>query len=251
VHARPLQRAIAAARAVLGLGAVVVLGAGCGFDGGSARSTMPPLPPPVGGALITVAPVPATQTPTATTLAPGESVPADDGNPLSVAQRFLAAAANGDTATGDPLRIADRDPDVFTWATDTYSSTVAVAGDAAWGAPACGEPAGSVVTCTWLANDPTTSLVLTLDGAAWKVSHPLLVPAGDGVAPTGTACVVGDSDVRLRGGPGTNWPRFDMVPARTCGVDIFASVLEGPDGPWRLVRYQGTLGWMVDRVLRA
>jgi hypothetical protein len=233
----------------LGATAAIVVGSGCGLDNGSARSTLPPLPPPVGAALITAPPAPGTQPPTVTTLAPGESVPSDDANPVSVAQRFLAAAATGDSATGGALRIGDRDPDVFAWAAEMHQSTIAVAGDAAWGMPACAEPTGTTVTCTWLGNDPSTSLVLVQDNGTWRVSHPLMIPAGDGVQGVGTACIVGDRSVRLRGGPGTNWPRFQELPPGTCDITLFASVLDGPDGPWRLVQVNGTRGWMVDRVL--
>jgi hypothetical protein len=233
-----------------GVVTAALVGSACGFDDGSARSTLPPLPPPV-NVPITAPPPPGRQAPTATTLAPGVTFASDDANPASVAQRFLTAAASGDAATADALRIADRDPDVFQWAQQMHDSTVAVAGDAAWGGPACPEPAGNLVSCTWLVNDPTTSLVLVQDGATWKVSHPLMVPADDGVDGVGTACVVGDRSVRLRGGPGTNWPRFEELAPNTCGITLYASVLEGPEGPWRLVDVNGAKGWIVDRVLRA
>jgi hypothetical protein len=226
-----------------------LLFAACGgLTAGGARDTLPPLPPPGAGVAITQVTVPPTQPPSGSTLAPGETVPSDDANPLSVASRFLDAARTGNSAVGAALDAGVAQPRAFDWAVDRYRSTVEVAGEDAWGGPQCTEPAGATVTCTWLANDPATSLQLVQSGDTWRVSHPVQLRPDAG-SPAGTACVAGDDRVNVRGGPGTDWPLFTAVQPSTCGIAIHEGVTEGPSGPWRFVTIDGTPGWIVDRVL--
>jgi hypothetical protein len=168
---------------------------------------------------------------------------------VSVAIRFLDAAAAGNEAAGSTLEVGDAQPRAFDWAVATYESTLDVAGAEAWGRPQCSPAARGTVTCTWLANDPTTSLVLVDDGGEWRVSHPLLAPPGD-PPEVSSACVAGDDPVRVRAGPGTDWPYFQVLQPRTCDVTMLDNVTDGPSGPWRYVTIGGTPGWIVDRVLR-
>lgn len=244
MQARPISRATA----VVGAGLALLLGSGCALTEGNARSTLPPLPPP--GVALAPAAAPAPQTPTPSTLAPGETLPSDDANPASVAGRFLAAAASGDADTGAALAIADRDPAVFDWALQNYESTVAVAGDTAWGSPSCGEPAGATVGCTWLLNDQTTSLVLTQSNGTWRVSHPLTTPTGDPAA-LGERCIIGDVPINMRGGPAKLWPKFASLSPDRCDIATFDATATDSEGVWRLVEADGQRGWIVDRVLQS
>ena len=228
-----------------------LLFAACGgLTAGGARETLPPLPPPGAAVAITQVTVPPTQPPSGTTLAPGQTVPSDDANPLSVAGRFLDAARTGNAGTGTALDAGVAQPRAFDWAVDRYSSTVEVAGEDAWGSPQCTEPAAATVTCTWLANDPATSLVLVQAGETWKVSHAVQL-SPDAGSPVGTACVAGNDRVNVRGGPGTDWPQFTVVQPGTCGIALHEGITEGPSGPWRFVTIDGAPGWIVDRVLDA
>lgn len=223
--------------------------AGCGaITEGGANQTLAPLPPPGQGVSITmgtVAPVPTTPPP----LVPGATLAADDSLPASVAGRFLAAAATGDAAVGTGLEAGSTEPSTFEWAAATYESTVDVAGAGAWGGPNCTDPVGPTVTCSWLQNDPNTSLVLVADGPVWRVSHPLTVPPAGEPAVAGTGCVVGDLDVNMRGGPSKSWPRFTQLPPGTCQVTAYDVLVDDADGPWRFIEVDGTRGWIVDRVL--
>jgi hypothetical protein len=232
------------------LAVAAMLGAAaCGaITEGGASQTLAPLPPPGQGVSITLATVAPALT-AAPTLAPGETAPADDTNPASVVGRFLAAAATGNAAAGAELVVGDTEPATFDWAAATYASTVDVAGAGAWGTPQCTDPAGATVTCTWLQNDPNTSLVLVPDGTAWRVSHPLTVPPAGEPAVAGSGCVVGDLAVNMRGGPSKSWPRFVQVSPGTCGVTVFDVLVDDPDGPWRYIELDGQRGWIVDRVL--
>jgi hypothetical protein len=177
-------------------------------------------------------------------------VPSDDADPLSVASRFLNAAATGDSATGNSLQVGGMSPDTFEWAMATYQSTVDVAGATAWGGPTCVAPEGTSVRCTWLGNDPGTSLVLVQDGTTWRVSHPLSIPSAAAPAPIGAGCIVGDVAVNLRGGPAKTWPRFTQVPPGTCDLKILDLTSTDSEGVWRLIQYGPDFGWIVERVLR-
>jgi hypothetical protein len=234
-----------------GLVALAAIGAlaGCSaITEGGANDTLAPLPPPGQGAIVTQAPLPPAETSAATTSAPG-TVADDDSDPTSVAGRYLNAVATNNAAAAAALQTGETDPNTFTWAVATYETTVSVAGDGAWGSPSCAAPAGTTVRCTWMQNDPGTSLVLVSDGTSWRVSHPLAVPASGPPASIGQACIVGDKGVNFRGGPGTGWPRFEQLPPGTCMSVLDATVTDS-EGAWRLVDADGRLGWLVERVLR-
>lgn len=222
--------------------------AGCNtVTEGGANDTLAPLPPPVQGAIVTQAPLPVA-TP-ATTAAPAGTAADDDSDPTSVAARYLDAVATNNATEAAALQTGETDPDTFAWAVGTYETTVSVAGAEAWGAPACAAPSGTTATCTWMQNDPGTSLVLVSDGTSWRISHPLSVPASGLPASIGQACIVGDKGVNFRGGPGTGWPRFVQLPPGTCMSVLDATVTDS-EGDWRLVDADGQLGWLVERVLR-
>lgn len=226
------------------------LAAGCSsVTSSGARETLPPLPPPVQGAIVTQAPLPPAST-TATTAAPTDTAADDDSDPTSVAARYLRAVATNNSAEAGALQTGGTDPDTFAWAQNAYESTVSVAGEQAWGAPSCSVAEGATTaTCTWMQNDPGTALVLVSDGAAWQVSHPLSMPASGRPAAIGQACIVGDQSVNFRGGPGTGWPRFTQLPPGTCLSALDATVADA-EGVWRMVDADGQAGWLVERVLR-
>ena len=242
---RRLSRFAAGACAAVAIGGL----AGCdAVTQGGANDTLAPLPPPGQGAIVTQAPLPPAETP-ATTAAPAATPADDDSDPTSVATRFLDAVSTNNSAAAAALQTADAAPDPFTWALGTYETTVSVAGADAWGAPSCAAPTGTTTMCTWMQNDPGTSLVLVSDGTSWKVSHPLSTPASGLPASTGQACIVGDQAVNFRGGPGTSWPRFTQLRPGTCMTVLDATVTDS-EGDWRLVDVDGQLGWLVQRVLR-
>lgn len=223
--------------------------AGCSaVTEGGANDTLAPLPPPGQGAIVTQAPLPPAAT-SATTSAPSGTVADDDSDPASVAGRYLDAVATNNATDAAALQTGETDPDTFAWAVATYETTVSVAGEGAWGAPTCAAPSATTATCTWMQNDPGTSLVLVSDGTSWRVSHPLSVPASGAPASVGQACIVGDKGVNFRGGPGTGWPRFAQLPPGTCMSVLDATVTDS-EGAWRLVDADGQLGWLVERVLR-
>ena len=104
-----------------------VVGAACGdLTAGGSNETLAPLVPDRTGPPVTqVAAVgpdgnPVVNTQGSTTTLPREQAPAelaaDDTDALSVAARFLAAAASGDQATAAALEVAGRSPTVFDWA---------------------------------------------------------------------------------------------------------------------------------------
>lgn len=246
---RRRPRAAAGAIAAATLVAVLAL-AGCnGVTEGGANRTLAPLPPPGQGAIVTQAPLRPAETPAPTTVPSGTEAD-DNGDPTSVAARFLGAVAtNNQAAAAALLQAGDVQPDAFTWALGTYESTVSVAGAEAWGTPTCAAPTGTTTTCTWLQNEPGTSLVLVSDGTTWRVSHPLSVPASGLPASVGQACIVGNDSVNFRGGPGKSWPRYTQLAPGTC-MSVLDVTVTDSEGEWRLVDADGQLGWLVQRVLR-
>ena len=254
---RPLHRCRTALAALVTIG---LCSACAGLVADSSNETLPPLvpgntAPPVTQAQAVGAdgnPVVNTQGATTTVVAQDPSqLEADDANPASVASRFLAAVSGNDATTGLALEMPERNPTVFDWARAAYQQYTQVAGAAAWGAPTCGEPSGSTVQCSWLQTDAAPSLVLVMEGADWRVSHPVFNLAGE-PASVGTGCVVGSSNVNFRGGPSTGWPRFAQINPGACSVTVFDAVeadpVEGDD--WRYVEFNGQRGWIVDRVLQ-
>ena len=98
---------------------------------------------------------------------------ADDSDALSVAARFLAAAASGDDAAATGLEIAGRSPTVFEWARGAFAEYTQVAGAEAWGEPTCEDPAGPTIACSWLQTETPPTLILVQQDGNWVVSHPL------------------------------------------------------------------------------
>lgn len=224
---------------------------GCGLlgDNAASRDTLPALPPP-GGVAVNKPALPEATGPPPTQ--PTDTVPAtDDADPTSVAVRFLGAVRGGDETTANALSADGREPTNFAWARRTFDDYTAVQGPEAWGSPTCTtDEAGSSATCTWLAGDPNTVLVLTAANGTWTVSHPRSETAtADSPRLSDNACVEGDRGVNFRGGPGTEWPRFVQIPPGTCGVIAYERVENSSDGEWRLIEVDGQQGWVVQRVL--
>jgi hypothetical protein len=239
----------------------LVITAGCAdLTAGGSNETLAPLVPDRTGPPITqslaIGPAgnPVVNTQGSTTTLPREQSPAaieaDDSNAVSVAARFLAAAAAGDQATAAPLEVAGRSPTVFEWASAAFAEYTQVAGAQAWGEPVCSDPAGPTIACSWLQTETPPTLILVQQGGSWLVSHPLFHVAAEG-QPAGNGCIVGSANVNVRGGPGTNWPRFDQVAPGTCSVPILDAVHTdaGNGDRWRMIDIDGQRGWIIERVI--
>jgi hypothetical protein len=189
-----------------------------------------------------------------TTTVPIQQDPAtlesDDANPLSVAARFLSAAAAGDQATAQVLEAAGREPTSAAWAQGAFAQYTQIAGAQAWGEPSCAEPVGATVVCSWLQTDAPPTLVLVQEDGVWRVSNPLFNVAGEPPV-AGTGCVGGSNNVNFRGGPGTDWPRFTQLAPGTCDVTVFDAVQTDPSNGdrWRMIEANGQRGWIIERVL--
>jgi hypothetical protein len=238
-----------------------IVAAGCGdLTAGGANETLAPLVPDRTGPPITqvaaVGPDGNTvlNTQGSTTTLPREQSPAeiavDDSDAVSVAARFLAAAAAGDQATAAPLEVSGRSPTVFEWATAAFTEYTQVAGAQAWGEPSCSDPAGPAISCSWLQTETPPTLILVEQDGNWLVSHPLFNIAGSPAA-VGNGCIVGSANVNVRGGPGTGWPRFDQVAPGTCSVPILDAVhTDASNGDrWRMIDVNGQRGWIIERVI--
>jgi hypothetical protein len=239
----------------------LVVAAGCAdLTAGGSNETLAPLNPDRTGPPITqvaaVGPdgVPVVNTQGSTTTLPRGQGPAeiaaDDTNAVSVAARFLDAAASGDPATATPLEAAGRSPTVFDWASAAFAEYTQVAGAEAWGEPACADPAGPTIACSWLQTETPPTLILVQQDGNWLVSHPAFnVTAQPQVA--GNGCIVGSANVNVRGGPGTNWPRFDQIAPGTCSVPILDAVHTdaGTGDRWRMIEVNGHRGWIIERVI--
>ena len=130
-------------------------------------------------------------------------------------------SSGNDATTGAGVRDARPQPDRVRLGTRrATSSTRRSRAPTAWGAPTCAEPTGNTVQCSWLQTDAAPSLLLVMEGADWRVSHPVFNRAGE-PASVGTGCIVGSSNVNFRGGPSTSWPRFAQINPGTCSVTVF------------------------------
>lgn len=254
-----------AVTATLGAIATVVAAtitlAGCSsLTEGQANQTLPPLtlPGPT-AAPVTQPHVPNTQGTIATTTVPlAADIAPDNGDPVSVAARFLSSVSSGDRTTATLLEADGRSPTVFDWAASAYQEYTGAAGAGVWGQPTCLDPVGAAptpvtVSCTWLSTPDAPSLVLVDDAGTWKVSHAAVTPdTGAEPAVVGQACVLGNDNVNFRGGPGKDWPRFGQIPIGSCDVTVFDVVESEPStgAQWRYVEYGGQRGWMVDRAVR-
>ena len=112
---------------------------------------------------------------------------------------------------------------MFEWASAAFAEYTQVAGAQAWGEPTCADPAGPTIACSWLQTETPPTLILVQQNSNWLVSHPLFNVAAPPQA-AGTGCIVGSANVNVRGGPGTNWPRFDQIAPGTCSVPILDAV---------------------------
>jgi hypothetical protein len=238
-----------------------VVGAACAdLTASGSNDTLAPLVPDRSGPPVTqVAAVgpdgnPVVNTQGSTTTLPRQQVPAepvaDDSNAVSVAARFLGAAASGDEATAAPLEVAGRSPTVFEWASAAFAEYTQVAGAQAWGEPTCADPTGPTIVCSWLQTETPPTLILVQQDGNWLVSHPMFNVAA---APqnAGAGCIVGSASVNVRGGPGTNWPRFDQIAPGTCSVPILDAVqTDASNGDrWRMIEANGQHGWIIERVI--
>jgi hypothetical protein len=255
-----MRRRLGRGNALLALVLVGSCSACSGLVADGSNETLPPLVPGNTAPPVTQAPAvgpdgnPVVNTQGSTTTAvaqdPG-SLEADDANPTSVAARFLAAVAGNDAATAAGLEMPDRRPTVFDWALGAFQQYTGVAGASAWGSPACNEPSGGTVQCSWLQIDAAPTLQLVQDGNAWRVSHPVFTRPGEPTA-AGSGCIVGSDNVNFRGGPGTSWPRFAQINPGSCAITVFDAVENDPieGDQWRYIEFEGRRGWVVDRVVQ-
>jgi hypothetical protein len=255
----PQRRAVAIVSATVAVAAIVA--ASCAdLTASGTDETLAPLVPDRSGPPITqVAALgpdgrPVVNTQGSTTTLPRQQVPAelaaDDSDALSVAARFLAAAASGDDATASALEVSGRSPTVTEWARAAFAEYTQVAGAQAWGEPTCADPAGPTISCSWLQTDAPPTLILVQQDGNWLVSHPMFNVAA-APQPAGTGCIAGSANVNVRGGPGTNWPRFAQVSPGTCSVPIFDAVQTdaGNGDRWRMIEMDGQPGWIIERVI--
>jgi uncharacterized protein YraI len=253
------RRAVAVIAATVAVASVV--GAACAdLTASGTNETLVPLVPDRSGPPITQVPTigpdgqPVVNTQGSTTTLPREQAPAelaaDDTDAVSVAARFLAAAASGDDATAAALEVPGRSPTTTEWARAAFAEYTQVAGASVWGAPTCNDPAGPTIACSWLQSEAPPTLILVQQDGNWLVSHPLFNVAA---APqqAGTGCIEGSANVNVRGGPGTNWPRVAQIPPGTCSVPIFDAVHTdtGTGDRWRMIELDGQRAWIIERVI--
>jgi hypothetical protein len=236
-----------------------IVGAACAdLTASGTDDTLAPLVPDRSGPPITQGAVgpdgrPVVNTQGSTTTLPREQAPAelsaDDTDALSVAARFLAAAASGDDASAAALEVPGRSPTVTEWAHAAYAEYTQVAGAQAWGEPTCADPAGPTISCSWLQTEAPPTLILVQQDGNWLVSHPMFNAAAP--QPAGSGCIAGSANVNVRGGPGTHWPRFGQLAPGTCSVPILDAVHTdaGNGDRWRMIEMDGQRGWIIERVI--
>jgi hypothetical protein len=253
------RRAVAVISASVAVACVV--GAACAdLTASGTNDTLAPLVPDRSGPPVTQVPAvgaggqPVVNTQGPTTTLPrvqaAAAVPVDDTDALSVAARFLSAAAAGDDAAATALEVPGRSPTTAEWARAAFAQFTQVAGAEVWGEPTCSDPAGPTISCSWLQTEAPPTLILVQQDGNWLVSHAFfnVAPAPQ---PAGSGCIAGSANVNVRGGPGTDWPRFDQLAPGTCSVPVFDSVhTDSSNGDrWRMVEVDGQRAWIIERVI--
>ena len=176
------RRALAVISATVAVASVI--GAACAdLTASGTNETLAPLVPDRSGPPITQVPAvgpngqPVVNTQGSTTTLPREQaaaeLAADDTDALSVAARFLSAAAAGDDATATALEVPGRSPTTAEWARAAFAEFTQVAGAEVWGEPTCSDPAGPTISCSWLQTEAPPTLILVQQDGNWLVSHPL------------------------------------------------------------------------------
>jgi uncharacterized protein YraI len=253
------RRAVAVISATVVVACVV--GAACAdLTASGANETLAPLVPDRSGPPITQVPAvgpdgqPVVNTQGSTTtlprVQPAAEVPADDTDAVSVAARFLSAAAAGDDATATSLEVPGRSPTTAEWARAAYAEFTRVAGAQVWGEPTCSDPAGPTISCSWLQTEAPPTIILVQQDGNWLISHPLFNVAA-APQPAGNGCIEGSANVNVRGGPGTNWPRFGQLAPGTCSVPVLDAVhTDSSNGDrWRMIELDGQRAWIIERVI--
>ncbi|PIE31746.1 MAG: hypothetical protein CSA55_05045 [Ilumatobacter coccineus] len=161
-----------------------------------------------------------------------------ENTPEAVATAWVAALSRGDRAAALALELPGRSPTVYDWARPEISPYVTEQ-------PGCRENWPLRQYCWFIEADPAPGLILWSVDGRWMVSHPI-VGTLDEPELMGGFCNTLTTPLEVRGGPGAEYPAFDVLPAGECvgGYDQTLPAFNS-DEMWQLVDMgDGDSGWV-------